>query len=149
VPDGGRESCPLTVTRSARERGNAFVARDLITEEFIIARLSAGPAFQRFVADCFELDELHPLADELSGLVKPGMAHPWHFDTNEFTVSMLTQQAEGGGSSSTAPTSAQRRRRTSTMCGPCWKGREITWCAGSPCGRVISSCSRAGTRCTG
>ena len=25
------------------------------------------------------------------------MEHPWHFDTNEFTVSMLTQAAEGGG----------------------------------------------------
>lgn len=26
------------------------------------------------------------------------MEHPWHFDTNEYTVSMLTQEAEEGGS---------------------------------------------------
>jgi hypothetical protein len=42
-----------------------------------------------------------PLADPLSGLVlnvvTPGRSHPWHFDTNEFTVSMLTQEPEGGG----------------------------------------------------
>jgi hypothetical protein len=25
------------------------------------------------------------------------MAHPWHFDTNEFTVSMLTQDSQEGG----------------------------------------------------
>jgi hypothetical protein len=25
------------------------------------------------------------------------MAHPWHFDTNEFTVSLLTQEASAGG----------------------------------------------------
>ena len=30
-------------------------------------------------------------------VIAPGRAHPWHFDTNEFTVSMLTQEADGGG----------------------------------------------------
>jgi hypothetical protein len=25
------------------------------------------------------------------------MEHPWHFDTNEFTVSMLTQEPQAGG----------------------------------------------------
>jgi hypothetical protein len=57
--------------------------------------------FQRFVADCFALPGLHELADPLSGLtlnvVAPGRAHPWHFDTNEFTVSMLTRPAGEGG----------------------------------------------------
>jgi hypothetical protein len=57
--------------------------------------------FRHFIARCFELPELHELADPLSGLVlnviAPGMEHPWHFDTNEFTVSMLTQQAQAGG----------------------------------------------------
>jgi hypothetical protein len=82
-------------------RGNAFVARDRIPVEHLIHRLYAAPVFQRFVADCFGLDQLHPLADPLSGLtlnvVAPGMSHPWHFDLNEFTVSLLTQQAESGG----------------------------------------------------
>lgn len=30
-------------------------------------------------------------------VVKPGMEHPWHFDTNEFTVSLLTRQSQDGG----------------------------------------------------
>jgi hypothetical protein len=87
--------------RTIMERGNAFVARDHIPASSIIGRLYASPLFQRFVADCFGLPELHELADPLSGLtlnvIAPGRAHPWHFDTNEFTVSMLTQEPDAGG----------------------------------------------------
>jgi hypothetical protein len=87
--------------RIAFERGNAFVPRDRIPAESLISRLYSDEVFQHFIARCFELDELHELADPLSGLVlnvvEPGMEHPWHFDTNEFTVSMLTQEAEEGG----------------------------------------------------
>jgi hypothetical protein len=83
------------------ERGNAFVARDLIPAGHIVQRIYSSGPFQRFVAACFGLERVHELADPLSGLclnvVKPGMEHPWHFDTNEFTVSMLTQPAEQGG----------------------------------------------------
>ncbi len=83
------------------ERGNAFVARDLIPAEALIQRLYTSPDFQRFIADCFGLAELHEFADPLAGLclnvVAPGMSHPWHFDTNAFTVSMLTRAPEAGG----------------------------------------------------
>jgi hypothetical protein len=87
--------------RIAFERGNAFVPRDRIPARSLISRLYSDESFQRFIARCFELEELHELADPLSGLVlnvvEPGMEHPWHFDTNEFTVSMLTQEAQEGG----------------------------------------------------
>jgi hypothetical protein len=83
------------------QRGNAFVARDCIPDGFVINQLYTSPLFQHFVASCFELPDLYELADPLSGLVlnvvAPGMEHPWHFDTNEFTVSMLTQEPQGGG----------------------------------------------------
>jgi hypothetical protein len=87
--------------RMAFERGNAFVPRDRIPAGSLISRLYSDETFKRFIARCFELGELHELADPLSGLVlnvvEPGMEHPWHFDTNEFTVSMLTQEAQVGG----------------------------------------------------
>ncbi|MER5896146.1 arpA protein [Streptomyces sp. NPDC001876] len=87
--------------RRTFQRGNAFVARDRVPEDALISRLYTHEVFQRFVADCFGLPGLHELADPLSGLVlnvvRPGMEHPWHFDTNEYTVSMLTQQAGSGG----------------------------------------------------
>jgi hypothetical protein len=77
------------------------VARDRIGEDFIIHRLYSSELFRRFIASCFELPLLCELADPLAGLclnvVTPGMEHPWHFDTNEFTVSMLTQEPQAGG----------------------------------------------------
>ncbi|MQY17282.1 HalD/BesD family halogenase [Nocardia macrotermitis] len=87
--------------RIVLERGNAFVARDLIPPGALIQILYGSPLFRRFLADCFELPALHEFADPLAGLclnvVSPGMSHPWHFDTNEFTVSMLTQSPDDGG----------------------------------------------------
>ncbi|WP_328732645.1 arpA protein [Streptomyces caniferus] len=87
--------------RRTFQRGNAFVARDRIPADSLISRLYSHPAFQDFIARCFGLPRLHELADPLSGLVlnvvAPGMEHPWHFDTNEFTVSLLTRRAQDGG----------------------------------------------------
>jgi hypothetical protein len=83
------------------QRGNAFVARDRIPDDFIVQRLYANKLFQYFIASCFELSDLHELADPLAGLclnvITPGMEHPWHFDTNEFAVSILTQEPQAGG----------------------------------------------------
>lgn len=87
--------------RIVLERGNAFVPRDRIPSCSVINLLYTANVFQHFVADCFGLAELHEFADPLAGLclnvVAPGMSHPWHFDTNEFTVSMLTQLPTAGG----------------------------------------------------
>lgn len=83
------------------ERGNAFVPRDRIPAGALIHQLYTDTAFQRFLAACFGRPRLHEFADPLAGLVlnvvAPGNSHPWHFDTNEFTVSMLTAAPESGG----------------------------------------------------
>lgn len=87
--------------RTTMRRENAFVARDLIPTTAAVQRLYSSPRFRRFVGDCFDLPAVHELADPLSALclnvVRPGHGHPWHFDTNEFTVSLLTQRSESGG----------------------------------------------------
>lgn len=97
-------STPLADDHPGRlqmRRGNAFVARDLIPTGFIIHRLYTDPLFQRFIAECAGLPIIHPLADPLAGLcvnvIRPGLEHPWHFDTNELAVSLLTQAPEAGG----------------------------------------------------
>ncbi len=83
------------------ERGNAFVARDQIPQDHIIQRLYTSADFQAFVAACCRVPAVYSMADPLAGLVvnvlDPGRAHPWHFDTNVYTVSLLTQKAENGG----------------------------------------------------
>ncbi len=83
------------------ERGNAFVARDLIPEDYLIHHLYTDVRFKQFLAACFNIDALYELSDPLAGLcvnvVQPEREHPWHFDTNEFTVSLLTKPANQGG----------------------------------------------------
>ncbi len=83
------------------ERGNAFVARDRIPESHLIQQLYTASVFKQFLADCFDLSEIHELTDPLAGLclnvVRPGRTHPWHFDTNEFTISLLTRRTDSGG----------------------------------------------------
>ncbi len=83
------------------EKGNAFVARDLIPDHFIISKLFTSAQFKAFIADCFDMEEIYELADPLAALclnvLDPGRSHPWHFDKNEFTVSMLTKAPDRGG----------------------------------------------------
>lgn len=87
--------------RISMRRGNAFVARDQIPAESLIHRLYTSALFQRFLAGALGLPAVHPLADPYAGLclniLRVGHEHPWHFDTNEFAVSMLTQAPEEGG----------------------------------------------------
>lgn len=82
-------------------RGNAFVPRDLIPSGFVVHRLYDSEPFRRFLAACLEVPEIFALADPLAGLclniVRPGREHPWHFDTNEFAVSLLIQAPADGG----------------------------------------------------
>ncbi|WP_286054563.1 HalD/BesD family halogenase [Actinomycetospora termitidis] len=89
---------PASVVLSRR---NAFVARDHIPAGHLIQRLYADPGLHALLAACFELPAVHPLADPYSGLtlnvVAPGDDHPWHFDTNEIAVSLLTRAPEAGG----------------------------------------------------
>lgn len=84
------------------ERGNAFVARDRIPHDALIHRLYPDPRFRAFLAACVGVPELHELADPLAGLclnvVADGRSHPWHFDTNEIAISLLTRAPQAGGS---------------------------------------------------
>jgi hypothetical protein len=87
--------------RVVLQRRNAFVARDRIPAGHLVQRLYAHPGLHRLLAACFEVPAVHPLADPFAGLtlnvVAPGGDHPWHFDTNEIAVSLLTRAPGSGG----------------------------------------------------
>jgi hypothetical protein len=87
--------------RVVLQRRNAFVPRDRIPEAHLVARLYTDPGLCRLVAACFEVPAVHPLADPYAGLtlnvLAPGDDHPWHFDTNELAVTLLTRAPEAGG----------------------------------------------------
>ncbi len=83
------------------ERTNGFVAGDLIEPDSAVRGLYESEALRMFVAACMEVDEIHEYGDPLGHLVfnvlRPGTQHPWHFDNNDFIVTLLTQKADAGG----------------------------------------------------
>lgn len=83
------------------DRTNGFVAGDRIGPETIIRQLYENADFQRFICAVVGLKQIHEYADPLAGLVinvlREGCQHPWHYDTNEFIVTMMTRQSRGGG----------------------------------------------------
>jgi len=88
-------------------RSNAFVAADRIGPERRIRQLYESPDFRAFVGRCMGMGDIYAFADPLGQLVvnvlEPGASHGWHFDTNEFAVSLVTQPPESGGSFQYAP----------------------------------------------
>lgn len=89
------------------DRTNGFVAGDRIDNDTIIRRIYHNGDFQRFIAAVVGMDEIHEYADPLADLVvnvlREGCQHPWHYDTNEFIVTMLTRQPHAGGRFEYAP----------------------------------------------
>jgi len=89
------------------DRTNGFVAGDCIGRDTIIRQVYEHPAFQRFIAAVVGMPTIHQYADPLADLVinvlRDGCQHPWHYDTNEFIVTMMTRQSRGGGRFEYAP----------------------------------------------
>ena len=77
------------------------VTRDQIGPDTIVARLYASPIFKSFIAECVGEARLFEYADPLAGLIAtiipPGGCKAWHYDTNEYTVTVMTQQPDDGG----------------------------------------------------
>ena len=84
------------------------VADDLIPADSLVRQLYDWPAFQGFLARLLGYPALYPNADRFQALnvivYEPGERSDWHFDPdNDFTVTLLLQEAEAGGDFSLVP----------------------------------------------
>lgn len=83
------------------ERSSGFTPGDSWEDTTAMRFFFEHPDVARFLADCLEIPELHPYADPLAGLtaniLDPGQQFTWHFDTNEFAVTVLVEEADEGG----------------------------------------------------
>lgn len=83
------------------ERSNAFIPADNFTSDGPLRRVHDHPGFDRFIQDCLEEEKFYryadPLADVIVNMAEEGNGFPWHFDTNNFTVTLAIQNAEDGG----------------------------------------------------
>jgi len=79
---------------------NHTVCSDRIPDNVLIQLYEWKP-FAAFLAAVMEIDELHPMDDELSRLnvmgYTDGEALNWHFDRSEFTTTLLLQAPAKGG----------------------------------------------------
>lgn len=92
---------PSHPRRRYSENTNGFVAMDRFPLNGLCLSLYRNPDFQRFVADSLEEEQLFTFDDPLAGVVvnvmKEGQQLAWHYDTNEFIVSLLTRKPDEGG----------------------------------------------------
>ncbi len=83
------------------------IAYDLLPADSATRALYEWLALTRFVAAVTGEPELHTCADPLASCVisvlQPGDTHAWHYDQNDFVVSLLLQAAERGGQFEYAP----------------------------------------------
>jgi len=82
-------------------RSNGFITADLFGAETTAYRFYYWEPLKRFLAACLGKSELFIYQDPVSNMIvnvgRPGQQFNWHFDTNEFTITMLLQAAARGG----------------------------------------------------
>ncbi|MFT5506656.1 MAG: hypothetical protein ACI8XC_004384 [Gammaproteobacteria bacterium] len=82
-------------------RTNGFITADLFDNNTVSRQLYDWAPLRRFLADCLGKPELYIYDDPISNMIvnvgKPGQQFNWHFDTNEFTITMLLKSARSGG----------------------------------------------------
>jgi hypothetical protein len=83
------------------ERSNAFVPADHFGPASLLRTIYEWPPFGAFIQRSLGEEHFYryadPLADVIVNLAEAGGGFPWHFDTNNYTVTLGIQNAESGG----------------------------------------------------
>jgi hypothetical protein len=85
-----------------QERMSGFINSDLLPTTSLLNGIYSSNVMTHFVWDCLGTERpIYQWADPLGrnpyGVMETDHYFPWHFDGNEFTVSILVQKAEAGG----------------------------------------------------
>jgi len=92
------ESHPL---RRFYDRSNSFVPADNFGSESILRGVYEWPGFPAFIQIVLNEKRFYPYADPLAdviiNVVEEGGGFPWHFDTNNYTVTLAIQNGVEGG----------------------------------------------------
>jgi hypothetical protein len=88
-------------------RSNAFVPADNFGADSLLRAIYEWAPFVSFVQRALGETSFYrygdPLADVIVNLAEPGAGFPWHFDTNNYTVTLAIQNAESGGAFEYSP----------------------------------------------
>ncbi|WP_220124971.1 hypothetical protein [Roseovarius sp. TE539] len=99
---GPDESFPEGHPRRRTHRTTSgSVTRDLIPADTAIQGIYTDPRMRALVAACLGAEEVFQFADPMRGLIintmEAGNELGWHYDANEFIVSLMTRRADAGG----------------------------------------------------
>lgn len=100
---------PRHPVRQFFDRSNAFVPADNFIQTGPLRRIYEYEGFMPFIRDALNEPEDRfyryddPLADVIINVVEEGQGFPWHFDTNNYTVTLAIQNGEAGGAFEYAP----------------------------------------------
>ena len=83
------------------DRSNSFVPADNFGADSHVRSIYEWPHFSTFVQRALQENRFFryadPLADVIVNVAEEGAGFPWHFDTNNFTVTLAIQNADEGG----------------------------------------------------
>ncbi len=91
------------------DRSNAFIPADNFHVDGVLRTVFDSAGFDTFIRECLQEPEdsffryADPLADMIVNAAWEGNGFPWHFDTNNFTVTLALQNADSGGAFEYAP----------------------------------------------
>ena len=95
------------VRRRKHESRQFIVATDILSKTGMLRALYGDGTLTRRIAQVLDEPTLFPLADPIMGCTATVMyeddTHGWHFDLNDFVVSILLQAPEAGGTFDFAP----------------------------------------------
>jgi hypothetical protein len=98
---------PDHVRRRKHESRQFIVANDVLSKAGQLRTLYRNEVLTRRIAQMLSEPALYPLADPVVGctstVMYEGDTHGWHFDLNDFVVSILLQPPEAGGTFDFAP----------------------------------------------
>jgi hypothetical protein len=83
------------------ERSSGFIPGDSWDSSLAIDVLFRSELLTQFIRDALETKSVYCYADPLAGLtaniLDPGQQFAWHFDTNDFAVTAMIDEADDGG----------------------------------------------------
>ena len=91
------------------ERSNAFIPADNFANTGALRKIFDHEGFDEFIRACLNEPKdrffryADPLADAIVNVSYEGNGFPWHFDTNNYTVTLAIQNASEGGEFEYAP----------------------------------------------
>lgn len=87
--------------RFFENRTSSFINSDHLETDSLLRKIYDSDVMVHFVADCLNVGPIYRWADPLArnpySVMEDGDYFPWHYDGNDFTVSILVQEAESGG----------------------------------------------------